>query len=523
MRTLICALLLTLSLPLPGATFEEGRSAYVRGDYGAARGPLTTHAEAGNAQAQYLLGRMYAGGEGLLQDFVPAHKWLNLAASQGLSDARTLRDTISARMTAGQLAEAQSLARAWQPTPLPATASAPPPSSNRPAPVASASATASAAAPANRRELVREVQSMLAELGYDPGPADGLMGQRTRSAIRAYQLHSGLSVDGEPSSTVYGALRTDLGYADRGRTAPASPAAAPPAPVASAPPPAPAPSRQQASARPRPAADPIVRLRQIIDDGEARGAAGPRLIGDLRELLGRYDWPWRVDVVTDDFRDGDYTRNPAWQVQRGQFWVNANEGLRTQVALADTAPSGASEAPAEEGRSSNAEIGLALLGAILAQQQGGARGGTAPAAAAPGDAEIVLPARVPASYAIEAGIVSGEAGGRLDLGVYQGTRSDVGYRLVYLGGGPRTLQLLRVRGNQEAVIELHDPALNLEDGRVHEVLWTRDGAGRMSVSLDGQHLFSATDRGLSGAFDGVVLSNRGGNYALRSLRVLGER
>lgn len=43
------------------------------------------------------------------------------------------------------------------------------------------------------------IQRALARRGYDPGPADGLMGMRTRRAIRKFQQDQGLKVDGEPS------------------------------------------------------------------------------------------------------------------------------------------------------------------------------------------------------------------------------------------------------------------------------------------------------------------------------------
>lgn len=46
---------------------------------------------------------------------------------------------------------------------------------------------------------VAEIQSGLARLGYSPGPVDGVMGERTREAIRAYQRDKGLLVDGRPT------------------------------------------------------------------------------------------------------------------------------------------------------------------------------------------------------------------------------------------------------------------------------------------------------------------------------------
>jgi hypothetical protein len=44
---------------------------------------------------------------------------------------------------------------------------------------------------------VIELQKALAELGYDPGPADGLLGQKTRDAIKAYQNDHKMHPDGK--------------------------------------------------------------------------------------------------------------------------------------------------------------------------------------------------------------------------------------------------------------------------------------------------------------------------------------
>jgi len=42
----------------------------------------------------------------------------------------------------------------------------------------------------------KDIQSQLAEHGYDPGPPDGKPGSRTRAAIRTYQRDAGLATDG---------------------------------------------------------------------------------------------------------------------------------------------------------------------------------------------------------------------------------------------------------------------------------------------------------------------------------------
>ena len=65
-------------------------------------------AEQGDALAQYNLGFRYSKGRGVPQDYVQAHKWLNLAASRMIV-------VVALMMTAPQVAEAQRLAREWQP------------------------------------------------------------------------------------------------------------------------------------------------------------------------------------------------------------------------------------------------------------------------------------------------------------------------------------------------------------------------------------------------------------------------
>jgi membrane-bound lytic murein transglycosylase B len=49
--------------------------------------------------------------------------------------------------------------------------------------------------PLSRDERVR-FQQALAAAGFDPGPADGILGRGTRAALRQYQKAHGLPADG---------------------------------------------------------------------------------------------------------------------------------------------------------------------------------------------------------------------------------------------------------------------------------------------------------------------------------------
>lgn len=57
---------------------------------------------------------------------------------------------------------------------------------------------------------VRTVQSLLAELGYDPGDVDGLTGPRTTSAVRTYQTDFALTITGNANTTTLKSLEDTM-------------------------------------------------------------------------------------------------------------------------------------------------------------------------------------------------------------------------------------------------------------------------------------------------------------------------
>jgi membrane-bound lytic murein transglycosylase B len=55
--------------------------------------------------------------------------------------------------------------------------------------------------PLSRTERM-QLQTDLAKLGFDPGTPDGVLGRRTRAALRQYQKNHGLAVDGFPTASL---------------------------------------------------------------------------------------------------------------------------------------------------------------------------------------------------------------------------------------------------------------------------------------------------------------------------------
>lgn len=54
--------------------------------------------------------------------------------------------------------------------------------------------------------LVKRVQIALAIRGYDPGPVDGRLGGRTKSAVELFQAESGLASTGRLDAKTLAAL-----------------------------------------------------------------------------------------------------------------------------------------------------------------------------------------------------------------------------------------------------------------------------------------------------------------------------
>lgn len=90
MRGAIGQILIAASLVTAAPAFADvqaGMDAYDVGDYETAMAECQPAAEAGDAIAQFCVGRMYANGFGVAMDDALALKWFGLAADQGHAEA----------------------------------------------------------------------------------------------------------------------------------------------------------------------------------------------------------------------------------------------------------------------------------------------------------------------------------------------------------------------------------------------------------------------------------------------------
>lgn len=101
------------SVEIMGENREQFNNAFeslTTGYYDSAFKGLLELSEKGSSISQYFLGVMYLSGEGVLQDFLQAHKWFNIASSQGHKIAKEHLQKLTKDMSPTQAVEAQRLA-----------------------------------------------------------------------------------------------------------------------------------------------------------------------------------------------------------------------------------------------------------------------------------------------------------------------------------------------------------------------------------------------------------------------------
>ena len=250
-------------------------------------------------------------------------------------------------------------------------------------------------------------------------------------------------------------------------------------------------------------------LRGITDEAERTRAADRSVIAQLRDLIQRYDWPWPVALFSDDFRDGDFDRAPAWRVATGNFQVEADLGLHVWFKPPKKA------ATTKKDDSAKQLLG-AILGEILKQPGGDGANETASATSS----EIYLRVPITNAFVIKVHLASlrkpGKPG-RLSIGPYQSNDRAIGYRLVYVAGKNSKIKLLRVSSRGSATIAKQTLDVGLEDGRIHDLEWRRATDGTMSVLVDGVLVLETLDSRLRDPFAGLSIITPNGYFGIRQI------
>ncbi|MFK7792396.1 MAG: peptidoglycan-binding protein [Devosiaceae bacterium] len=174
-------------------------------DFARAAGWFIPASNRGLADSQFNLAVLFARGMGVERDLMESYKWFALAANAGDSEAVSRRDEVAGVLGEQALALARARVDNWTPVPVETSAIivAGPEGGWDDSPI-----TANGPSAAPSQTQVAEAQSLLSARGYDPGPADGLIGPRTTDAVRAFRQSAGLSDGTAIDQTLLDALRS---------------------------------------------------------------------------------------------------------------------------------------------------------------------------------------------------------------------------------------------------------------------------------------------------------------------------
>jgi TPR repeat protein len=98
----------------PDDAFYNGIKAYRAYEYDKAAQWFLQAAEAGDVEAQFLLGRMHYDGNSLRIDNVTAYMWFDIAAANGLPVGARYREGIAKRMSDDEVTLARQRAEDWR-------------------------------------------------------------------------------------------------------------------------------------------------------------------------------------------------------------------------------------------------------------------------------------------------------------------------------------------------------------------------------------------------------------------------
>jgi hypothetical protein len=253
----------------------------------------------------------------------------------------------------------------------------------------------------------------------------------------------------------------------------------------------------------------IADLKAKIAAAEQSQAASPDFLADLKALQAKFEALQTsmttgasaatgpasgTQLFSDDFKDGDYTANPAWKVSAGTWSVNlsgSNYGLVSRIK------------PQKVNLNN-------VLGALLNTQQSSAQSEFA---------SIYTPVKLPNAFTLKVSLTSRDNTGGLNLGVYQGTSGSTLYRVLYQPGAFPGIAIQKVTSSGATTLGQSSGGVKLEDNKAHDLVFARDAQGNMTVTVDGSTVATAKDTSIAGDMSGLLFVNSGGTYYIRSVTV----
>jgi len=456
---IVCILLIGFPIQLTAATYDSASNAYERRDYNLAFEQSKELSNQNDPYAQYMLGRMYATGEGTKKDYVIAYKWLHLSEKKGISAAGKLKRKISKKMSHQQKTKAEQLIEDWLHPP-----SSPTQLSENLDPA-----------------VVRKVQQELTKRGYYFDKIDGVAGSRTRNAILRYQQTEGLVEDGKISNELLDRLHLVGSWANNTNSS----------------------TNWDQSNKVSDVAVFQKKLSKLISKAKKTQAAEPWLIERLEKLASLESNPWTNLVLHENFLADNYQRGSGWQIISGNFRLEQGTGL---IGIAENS----------WGSSSSSNNNVDELAAILLNtvfKQSGRTQSDKQLAKIQNDIDFSNAF----AFKLETGPIQSTEGLILSCGYNRSSFS--GYRLVIQPGDWDQVKLFKVAQNNATEIKALSSQFNLDQTGPHTFEWTRSEGGVMAVFVNGQQLFQVDDDNFTDPFQQISIAHMGGQVILRDLQL----
>lgn len=181
--------------------YAEGRGG-VEADLPTAANWFEKAAERGVVDSQFNLGVLFESGQGLPKNVTDAFVWYSIAAGQGDQFAKTRVEVLKTTLDKTDLVTAAARAEKFKPVKIDDAANGI---------FRNVAWAKSNKAAGEKVSQVRQAQTLLTELGYEIGRADGAIGPKTRTAIMNFERSNSLPETGRVNAALIERLELAAG------------------------------------------------------------------------------------------------------------------------------------------------------------------------------------------------------------------------------------------------------------------------------------------------------------------------
>ncbi len=262
----------------------------------------------------------------------------------------------------------------------------------------------------------------------------------------------------------------------------------------------------------------ISELENKISDENERLLAHTKFLDELRALVGKYKSRLKELFLYDNFKDGNYTKNPVWIVKSGNFFINEAGQLSNSVIARVVEPG----AESEKDKSLEQEaIGLVLEGIFGSKKE------AEPERKSESPSQTIQPAiiysktGISPDFEIDIEFISKSEMGEMEIVLLGSGNLTPHYRLNYKKNGSRNrpMEIIREDMGRKFIIGAATKYPHIDDGNLHKIKWVRYKNGAMNVLIDNDIVLETHEVYFKNEFTGIEIENKGGTYQWASIEI----